>query len=78
MWFINFKQKISTFILYIDIEKKCDHCDTNARCLDGLKCSCNDGYQGDGHICKSRIILGITTVGYDVHHLVNNLKKTSF
>ncbi|XP_028404123.1 neurogenic locus notch homolog protein 1-like isoform X1 [Dendronephthya gigantea] len=32
--------------------KRCDHCDPNARCLDGFKCTCNEGYQGDGQDCR--------------------------
>ncbi|CAB3990648.1 neurogenic locus notch homolog 1-like, partial [Paramuricea clavata] len=32
--------------------RKCDHCDVNARCLDGFKCTCNEGYQGDGQDCQ--------------------------
>ncbi len=35
------------------LDRKCDHCDPNARCLDGFKCSCNEGYQGDGQDCQS-------------------------
>jgi len=30
----------------------CDDCDENASCISGLKCQCNQGYQGDGKTCN--------------------------
>lgn len=36
--------------------RKCDHCDVNAKCLDGFRCACNEGYQGDGQDCQSTYV----------------------
>ena len=43
---------------FVDECSSVEDCDSNAQCLyDGIsqryKCTCNDGYEGDGKLCHS-------------------------